>query len=181
MRTIYLIRHCQASGQEAEAELTALGRQQAQQLADFLLAKPIDVILSSPFVRTVQSIAPYANARSAAIHTDARLEERILCAGPLEDWLVRLEQTFQDFHLALPGGESSQAAMDRAASAVAALLQREWQTAAVVTHGNLMALLLRHFDGVSGFEAWRSLSNPDVYEIQMGQSGTSVQRIWREA
>jgi broad specificity phosphatase PhoE len=35
--------------------------------------------------------------------------------------------------------------------------------AEVVTHGNLLTLLLRHFDGRSGFETWPALKNPDVF------------------
>ena len=42
------------------------------------------------------------------------------------------------------------------------------QPPSIVTHGNLLALLLRHFDGRVGFAAWEALTNPDVYRVTLG-------------
>lgn len=41
---VYLIRHCKAEGQSAEAKLTDEGNAQAEKLADFLEGKGIDAI-----------------------------------------------------------------------------------------------------------------------------------------
>lgn len=41
---VYLIRHCKAEGQSAEAKLTEEGNAQAAKLADFLESKGIDAI-----------------------------------------------------------------------------------------------------------------------------------------
>jgi 2,3-bisphosphoglycerate-dependent phosphoglycerate mutase len=57
-QVLYLVRHCQATGQEPDAPLTELGRQQAISLADWLGEVPIGHIISSPFTRAVQSITP---------------------------------------------------------------------------------------------------------------------------
>jgi broad specificity phosphatase PhoE len=35
----------------------------------------------------------------------------------------------------------------------------------LVTHGNLMTLLLKRFDDRIGFAKWQPLTNPDVYSI----------------
>jgi broad specificity phosphatase PhoE len=40
----------------------------------------------------------------------------------------------------------------------------------LVTHGNLMALLLKNFDDRIGFAEWQQLTNPDVYRISPQQS-----------
>ncbi|MGG1516926.1 histidine phosphatase family protein [Paenibacillus oryzisoli] len=45
---LYIIRHCKAVGQVAEAELTTEGLAQAQELADFLIDKGIKNIICSP-------------------------------------------------------------------------------------------------------------------------------------
>jgi phosphohistidine phosphatase SixA len=51
---LYLVRHCQATGQEPDAPLTQLGQQQALVLADWLGEAQIERIVSSPFVRAYQ-------------------------------------------------------------------------------------------------------------------------------
>lgn len=52
MKKIIVIRHCSATGQERDAELTTDGKKQANTLATFLLENQlqIDHIISSPFV-----------------------------------------------------------------------------------------------------------------------------------
>ena len=57
---LYIVRHCKAAGQQPEAALTANGRLQAVQLAEQFAALPIERIISSPFLRAKQSIAPLA-------------------------------------------------------------------------------------------------------------------------
>ena len=49
-----LIRHCQSSGQDPDAALTEIGRKQAAALAEFLSDYPIDMIVSSSYMRAEQ-------------------------------------------------------------------------------------------------------------------------------
>ena len=58
--TLYLIRHCQADGQERNAPLTKLGKQQAIELANLLEQEQIERIVSSPYIRAYESIVPLA-------------------------------------------------------------------------------------------------------------------------
>ncbi|MFT8320993.1 MAG: histidine phosphatase family protein [Bacillus sp. (in: firmicutes)] len=76
-KTFYLIRHCEAEGQDASAELTKTGIQQAKKVADFFSNKKIDLIIASPYQRAIQSILPLAQQLGYTINTDKRLKERI--------------------------------------------------------------------------------------------------------
>ncbi len=177
---IYLIRHCSAVGQEPLAELTAAGVEQAGRLAEFLASEPIDHISSSPYRRAVATIQPLAERLGREIQVDHRLRERVLAAESHDDWMDRLEASFRDLELRLPGGESSREAMARGVAVVEELLGKPGECAVVVTHGNLMALILTHFAEDFGFEGWRGLGNPDVYELMApagGREGT-VRRVW---
>jgi len=71
-----------------EAVLTADGHLQAVQLAEQLAALPIERIISSPFLRAKQSIAPLAERLGLQINIDARLAERVLASPEPPDWLV---------------------------------------------------------------------------------------------
>lgn len=180
MRTkvLYLIRHCQAGGQDPAAPLTAEGRAQAEVLADFLGGFPIDRIVSSPYSRAVETAAPLAGRLGLDILTDDRLRERVLSGGNSPNWEERLRQTFLDLDLSFPGGESSRAAMRRAVAVVEEALPLTAQGVVLVSHGCLLTLLLKHFDDRFGFAEWAAMTNPDVFRVILAPEGARVERIW---
>ncbi len=177
-KTIYIVRHCKAAGQHPDAPLTPEGVAQAAQLADRLALLPIERIISSPFLRATQSIAPLAQLLSLPITIDGRLAERILSTAELLDWQAALRATFDDLDRCFEGGESSRTAMQRGAAVVR---ENELHSATVtllVTHGNLMTLLLKHFDQRIGFVEWQRLTNPDVYRVVLAPERAEIVRMW---
>lgn len=177
-KVLYIIRHCQATGQEPGAELSPEGRAQAEVLAHFLAESKIERIVSSPFLRALQSIEPLAHSLGLKIEKDNRLIERILGDTSSSHWLTCLRATFTDFDLSFPGGESSRAAQTRAVAALQDILSGEQQITALISHGNLSTLLLNHFDKTIGFSTWDQMTNPDVFRIRLSASGTIVEHIW---
>ncbi|TBL73347.1 histidine phosphatase family protein [Paenibacillus thalictri] len=180
MKTIYLIRHCQAHGQHPDAPLTDEGRRQADVLASCLAGRNIERIVSSTYARAVSSVSPLARQTRLSIDTDPRLCERILSGENADHWMDMLRRTFTDMDLSYPGGESSREAADRGMSSISALLERPETNIAVVTHGNLMSLILNRFDDRFGYETWTKLTNPDVYELVLHghQKDKAIRRIW---
>lgn len=183
VKRIYLVRHCKAAGQEPEASLTAEGERQAERLADFLAGRKVDRIVSSPFERAVASVRPYADMAGIAIETDERLAERVLSAEPLPDWMERLKASFDDLDAKWPGGESSREAMARGYGVIRECWSRPETNTVVVTHGNLMALILKACHDRYGYEDWSSLTNPDVYELVKadGEGEIMIRRVWNGA
>ncbi|MBN3909003.1 MAG: histidine phosphatase family protein [Nostoc sp. NMS1] len=177
LKTLYIVRHCQAVGQEPNAPLTSQGYFEAIALADLLFSFGIERVISSPFMRAYQSIAPLTERLGISIEIDNRLTERVLCATPLDDWRERLAESFTNLDLYLDGGESSRSAMARGIAVINEVLQQKTSITAIVTHGNLMALILKHFDDRIGYAEWEKLSNPDVYRIQFLNSATHVERM----
>lgn len=178
-QVLYLVRHCQATGQEPDAPLTETGKQQAIALADCLGAVPIGRIISSSFVRAYQSIVPLSERLGLTIEVDERLIERVLSPVPLDDWRKRLAETFVDFDLSFEGGESSRMAMLRGVEVVHQVIEQTTKPVVIVTHGNLMTLILKYFDEQVGYEEWESLQNPDVYCIKFGNEDIKVEHIVR--
>ncbi|MEW8967898.1 histidine phosphatase family protein [Exiguobacterium alkaliphilum] len=177
MSTIYLIRHCSATGQAPDAPLTEAGDRQALALADFFQNIPINRIISSDYTRAIASIAPLAVSKQLTIETEPKLRERILSLEPRDDWFDLLRHSFEDASFALPGAESGQDAMERILSVIDSLDDVNGTTV-LVTHGNLLALLLQHVDNRFDFDTWRTLSNPDVYLLKVVDNSWSVERVW---
>lgn len=175
MPEIVLVRHAAASGQDAQAPLTAEGHAQAVQLAEALRQLDIERVVSSPFLRAIQSVEPFARGAGLLVETDQRLCERVLSARSLPDWREHLRRSFADLDYRLEDGESSRAAQSRA---VAALLEAAagGKRCVLVTHGNLLALLLKWVDDQVGYEFWSGLSNPDLFVVDVGGPGRSTFR-----
>lgn len=181
MKNIYLVRHCQAVGQDAEAALTDQGREDAaRKIVDFFVHKNIGAIVSSPFKRAVETIKPFAEIARIDIELDERLKERILSSENLEDWLTKLEQTYQDMSLRFAGGESSRKAMNRGIAVIEELASRSATNIIVVTHGALLSLILKHYNEAIGFNDWKNLSTPDIYHLEISQGRAKIKRMWRE-
>ncbi|MDF2815173.1 MAG: histidine phosphatase family protein [Paenibacillus sp.] len=181
MKNVYVVRHCKADGQEPNARLTELGIQQTENLTKFLIGKDIDFIISSPFERAYRTIAPLAEQIGIEVVFDDRLAERLLSSKNHPDWRDMLRKTYDDLDLCYEGGESSNTAMSRAISVVIEVLNSENKNIVLVSHGNLISLLLKHFDDRIGFKEWESLSNPDVFHLTFsGEKKPNIHRIWAE-
>ena len=184
-KLVHVVRHCWPEGQEPAAPLTPEGRVQAAALADFLVEASradgvrIERIISSPFARAQQSAAPLAARVGIAIETDARLRERSLTTASRSDWRDLVRASFDDLDLRLEGGESNRTAMHRAAAVLEGIRRHPAQTTALVTHGNLLTLLLKCLDGRVGFDEWGRLTYPDVFRVALRDGGPQVARIWR--
>ncbi|QFP76619.1 histidine phosphatase family protein [Deinococcus sp. AJ005] len=157
-----LIRHAKASGQAPDAPLTAEGEEQAQKLTQQLSQHAVSRIVSSPWVRAVDTARPLAQALGLEIETDERLTERVLSGRDLPHWQTALKASFLDPKLCLEGGESGGIAKARALAALNDAHNPHGLTA-IFTHGNLLALLL----GLD-YGGWADLRNPDVWRWAEG-------------
>lgn len=77
--SLVLIRHAMAGdseqwlGDDRVRPVDELGRRQSQALVDALADRPLDRIVSSPYVRCVQTVEPLAEARGLEIELEDRL------------------------------------------------------------------------------------------------------------
>ena len=86
VKQLYLIRHCETrelAGEEAahprnDSPLTAAGLRQAERLADYLRAEPIDLILTSLFERSQKTAAALNRGRGAPVFQSMTLNEYFL-------------------------------------------------------------------------------------------------------
>ncbi len=177
---VYLVRHCEATGQRQEADtpLSEKGFQQAEYLAAWFGDREIACIISSPYTRAVQTVEPLAKRHGILIEMDERFRERMLCASPLPDWRERIAASYADLDLCLPGGESCRTAMARGVAALEDVIRYGMFPSVVATHGNLLTLLRKHFDVSVGFEEWQQLTNPDVFCLRYTEEMPLMERIW---
>lgn len=78
---LYLVRHAKAgsrhdfSGDDRLRPLSTTGRRQAKALAARLVAENVKLLISSPYLRCIQTLHPTAKAIGVKVQTDERLAE----------------------------------------------------------------------------------------------------------
>ena len=70
--------------------------------------------------------------------------------------------------------------MARGIAVIRACLARPEKVIALVTHGGLLSLMLKHYDPAFGFEDWRRLTDPDVYRLLADGNAGQASRVWTD-
>ena len=179
MKYIYLVRHCEATGQDSDCILTEKGKGQAKELAEFFKKIPLERIVCSPYKRAAESCKEISEAKNIHIEYDHRLKERVLCEQELPDWKEKLYQSFLNHDVKLPGGESSKEASQRGVAVIKEIFDSVNTNTIIVTHGNLLTLILNNFDELYGYDTWSKLTNPDVYRLTYNEVYIDIQRVWK--
>jgi phosphohistidine phosphatase SixA len=102
MGAVYVVRHAKAgdraewSGDDRLRPLTKSGLRQAEALANLLDREPIDKILSSGYLRCVQTVEPLGARRQLPVEPVKELEE-----GAGGESVLRLMQKFRGRNLVL--------------------------------------------------------------------------------
>jgi 2,3-bisphosphoglycerate-dependent phosphoglycerate mutase len=184
---IYFIRHAESifvEGAERERGLTENGKRDTTIIRDTLKDERIDVFVSSPYQRAVDTIQLLADTAKRPIALEEDLRERQLSAVDLgkDRFFEAKRKAFEEPDYAFPGGESSNEAQQRAIAVISRLLQQHnGKRIAIGTHGDIMTLMLNHYDKTYGFDFWKSTTMPDVYRLEFDPSHrlTGVTRLWK--
>lgn len=173
------MRHSESSGQAADAPLTARGGVQAEALADFLEPYGVGRIVSSPYLRARQTIDVFARRTGLRVELDERLAERRLSPSPIDGWRAVVARSFHEPEFGLPGGESGAETLARGWAAIRPALEASGPLPVIVSHGQLLSLVLHSIDPRFGYAGWEALSNPDVHLVETDSSaGLAFRRVW---
>ena len=184
MLELLLVRHAHAEWVPDESRpLSPLGVTQARRVAQLLEPHRPTSIYSSPLPRARQTVEPLAERLDLEIVEMAGLQERTLADGPVPDFEGAMFESWEDFSVSFPGGETSAAAQERIWVAFQEIvrLHSEGRVAAA-SHGNIMALLMNRIDPQYHYEFWSEMTWPDVYRLTIRSgSVTDVERLWASA
>ncbi|WP_079479867.1 histidine phosphatase family protein [Halobacillus salinus] len=168
MTKLYIVRHAHSTytTEERTRPLSKEGRADANALCEKLSMYPIDIIVSSPYQRAVETVKPLADYLHKQVHTMEGWKERTLVEGGAADFQKAIEAVWEDESFSWPGGESNVEARDRGVQALNQLLEKyNGKHVVVGTHGNIMTLIMGAFDTNYDVNFWRGLRMPDVYTL----------------
>jgi len=185
--TLYLLRHAKSTPSPRVAEaswpLSTLGELQARGLTARLQALQLHAIYSSPYLRARQSVEPFAAAASLPIEIVPALHERALPWMPeLDAFFALARRCFEEPGFAPQGFESNRQAARRMERGVASLLERHPGRRVLLSgHGMALSCYLNTLDPSFGYHQWRAMENPDLYRVELDQSGALVGAVARVA
>ncbi|MCR8847973.1 histidine phosphatase family protein [Rossellomorea sp. SC111] len=186
---IYMIRHGDSpiEGPERTRGLTEKGIADAHKVTELLIKEDIDVVVSSPYLRSILTVEGVSQHIGQAVIVEEDLKERVFSTDDHrlsdQELLPLLEASFRDPDFALEGAESNAECQSRAISVLNKLLQaNEGKKIAVGTHGAIMTLMMGHYDCRFDLSFLHSTSKPDIYRMEfIGLELVRVQRLWTEA
>ena len=167
---LLLIRHAESVRTDSVSQefwpLSEAGTVQAKALADTLANHQIDKICSSPYKRAKDTVRHLAESRGIESYIEPDLRERKLSNGLIDDWIAVIEQSWVDRNFKLPGGESAKECQERVFSCIErVVLSESSSTIVACSHGNAIALFINRIEPSFGFEDWRAMENPHIFEV----------------
>ncbi len=164
---------------EMDRPLSPRGRQQALDLVPALSLLGIEYVWSSPYPRAINTARPFADAHGLKISLHLDLRERKLAGKPVSDFRALLLKTWEDFQLAVRGGESSSECQARVRRAVDELAAgHTGSTLLLASHGNALALYLNSIDSSFGFDGWAAMKKSDMFRVVVSGGAHSWDRMW---
>lgn len=183
---VYMVRHGESpkEGNERTRGLTEKGYLDAQRVTDILKNEGIDVVVSSPYTRSILTVESLAQHIEEEVLVFEDLKERIFSSegnclsdkelGPL------LEKSFSESDFSLEGGESNADCQKRAIKVLKELIETFRDNKILIgTHGAVMTLMMGYFDTSYDLNFLHSTSKPDIYRMEFNEKElVKVKRIW---
>ncbi|CAM4321304.1 phosphoglycerate mutase [Bacillus manliponensis] len=168
MTTIYFVRHAHSTytKDERERPLSEKGWKDAMAVTDLFKTEDIDIVLSSPYKRAIQTVEGIAAHFQFPILVEEDLRERLLSVEPLENFQEGMMEVWGNPMFSFPGGESNEVAQKRGVTCMKQILEKyEGKSVVIGTHGNIMVLIMNYFDEKYDMSFWKELEMPDVYKL----------------
>lgn len=178
MTTIYFVRHAQPNYEnhnDLERELTVKGLEDRKYVTAFLLDKPVDVVLSSPYKRSIDTVKDFADRIGLPIGIVPDFRERKVESVWIDDFESFCKQQWADFTYKLSDGESLQEVQERNITALRdALTVYKDKTVVIGTHGTALATILNYFDPSFGYDDFQRVRHFMPWIVQMTFDGEKL-------
>ena len=161
MTTVYFVRHAEPNynnHDDRERELTEKGLQDRTLVTKFLADKGVDVVLSSPYKRSVDTILDFARKNRLEISYVENFRERKIDSVWIEDFAGFSKKQWEDFDFKLADGESLGEVQKRNIQALNHVLKEYADKTIVVgSHGTALSTIINYYDTSFGYEDFEKI------------------------
>ncbi|WP_026496355.1 MULTISPECIES: histidine phosphatase family protein [unclassified Butyrivibrio] len=161
MTRVYFVRHAEPNydnHDDYNRELTPKGMEDRKLVTTFLSDKNIDVVLSSPFKRAVDTVADFAEKKGLSIETIDAFRERRVDSCWIEDFAEFTKRQWSDFDYKLSDGECLREVQDRNIAALDTVLEKyKGKNIVVGSHGTALSTIINYYDNSFGHEDFEKI------------------------
>lgn len=166
---VYFVRHAtpDLTDKSENRPLSKKGFQDANLVYQYLFDKKIDMFVSSPYPRSIQTIEKLAE----------KLEKEILLIDDLRErkigqWVLDFEdfskKQWNDFNYKIPGGESLNEVQRRNVNALEELLmENKGKVLCIGTHGTALSTIINYYDNSFGYQEFNRIKGIMPWVVKM--------------
>lgn len=181
MTTIYFIRHAEpdyTNHNDRERPLTQKGKEDSKLVTQYLCDKNIDIVLSSPYVRAVDTVKDFAESFGYPILTVEDFRERKVDSIWIEDFYKFSKMQWDDFEYKLSDGESLREVQDRNINALMeALKEYTGKNIVIGSHGTALSTIINYFEPTYSFDDFQRIRNIMPWIVKMSFQGDTLIHI----
>lgn len=173
MTTIYFIRHAEADSSIHNSflrPLTEKGIRDRTLVTNFLLDKNITCAFSSPYKRSIDTIADFTNRKGIEIEIvdDFREHETISDNYCDADYFPFIQRYWEDKHYKVPGDESIKELQKRNIHALKQILKYHKNENIIIgTHGMALSAILNYYDETFDYQAFLSMVKKKPWVVKI--------------
>ena len=182
MTVIYFVRHCQADNANRDDKnrpLTEKGMADRALVTDYLADKAIDVVLSSSYKRTIDTVADFAEKNGFEIEAVEDFRERehgsvwLSGANALSSIKEQWEKQWADFsYKASSDGENLDEVQRRNIDALNDVLARyAGKNVVIGTHGMALSTIINYYDNAYGYQGFMDMVFKTPWVVKMTFDG----------
>lgn len=163
MTTVYFVRHAEPNynnHNDMLRELSPKGMEDRKLVTDFLADKQVEVVLSSPYKRAVDTVKDFADTFGFSIEIIDGFRERKIDSEWIEDFTAFAKKQWEDFTYKLSDGECLGEVQTRNVSALQQVLSKyAGKNIVVGSHGTALSTIIHFYDDSFGYDDFEKIKN----------------------
>ena len=181
MTNIYFVRHAEPNynnHDDLTRELSPKGMIDRELVTGFLADKQVDVVLSSPYKRAVDTVAHFASLRNLPITAIHDFRERKVDSVWIDDFDAFTHNQWADFNYKLIDGETLAEVQRRNISALQEVIrQHEGKNVVIGSHGTALSTIINYFVPQFGIEEFTRIKSIMPWIVRMSFSDNDCVQI----
>lgn len=155
MTTVYFVRHAEPNydnHDDISRELTNKGLMDRRLVTEFLADKQVDIVLSSPYRRAIDTVSEFAKLKGIEITLIDEFKERKIDSEWIEDYNSFSKKQWENFNYKLSDGECLSEVQKRNIFALNSVLdQHKNKNIVIGSHGTALSTIINYYDETFGY------------------------------
>ncbi len=169
--TVYFVRHAEPNynnHNDALRELSSKGLEDRRLVTDFFIDKSIDIVLSSPYKRAIDTIKEFSDLLMLEIAVVDDFRERKVDSCWIDDFTSFAQKQWSDFSFKLPDGECLQEVQERNISALKSVLDKYRGKHIIIgSHGTALSTIINYYDHSFGYDDFALIKNKMPWIVEL--------------